>query len=708
MTEALATIAGPRADVAKRFLEPASVAIVGVSTSTGQAYKAGGRAVLEHLKVYGYTGEVAVIHPTATSVDGVPGFPSLRDLPTVPDVVVIAVPAAAVQAVLAECAEVGARQALILTAGFADMGVAGHELERSLLDFARDNAIRIVGPNSTGLVNVRTGLAMSMTSVLTEGVPIAAGGIAVIAQSGAIGSTVVERARDAGVGISHIVSTGNQRDMDIPDFVSYFAGLPEVHTVALYLESIRDGRRFSAAVRELHGAGKRLITYLGGRTAAGEQAAASHTGKIIGRGALELALLRALDVTVVDDPDDLWVLGAMSAPRHRQFPRKWGMVAYSGGMAVLATEQLASAGVVFPPLGQSTIERLKEQLPSFAAIPNPLDVGPGSMPVQFGGYLAAVAEDPAIEAVCVPLPMGARGWNAQSVADILAVGRDTGKPCIVLWYGGRAVDPYIKELRAAGVLVAQSPSDLGRLVRALLGPERVLEPDPAPDGEPAGRAMTVGGAQALQLLADYGLDVAPMTVCDSSSAPRAAEGLGYPVVVKSADEDITHRTELGLVAVNLSNADQVGQAVARMAARCGAPDPTWLMQKMVTAGVELILTVRTADDLGVFGTVGIGGAAVEVHRDVEHVPLPCDPDTLHKALTRLRLAELLFGFRGGEPVDESWIGDTLNRMAALLTEQGLSEIEVNPAIVDKSGGTIVDALCVRTPTPTLVELPNSE
>nr|WP_272937662.1 acetate--CoA ligase family protein [Mycolicibacterium moriokaense] len=304
--------------------------------------------------------------------------------------------------------------------------------------------------------------------------------------------------------------------------------------------------------------------------------------------------------------------------------------------------------------------------------------------------------------------MGARGWNAQSVADILAVGHDTGKPCIVLWYGGRAVDPYIKELRAAGVLVAQSPSDLGRLVRALLGPERVLEPDPAPDGEPAGHAITVGGAQALHLLADYGLDVAPMTLCDSSSAPRAAEELGYPVVVKSADEDITHRTELGLVAINLSNADQVGQAVARMAARREVPDPTWLVQKMVTAGVELILTVRTADDLGVFGTVGIGGAAVEVHRDVEHVPLPCDPDTLHKALTRLRLAELLFGFRGSEPVDESWIGDTLNRMAALLTEQGLAEIEVNPAIVDKSGGTIVDALCVRTPTPTLVRLPNSE
>ncbi|BCO36271.1 acetate--CoA ligase family protein [Mycobacterium heckeshornense] len=705
MTEAV-NIASLRAEVAKLFLEPSTVAIVGVSTSTGEAYKAGGRAVLEHLRVYGYAGEVTVIHPSATSVDGRPALRSLREMASVPDVVVIAVPAAAVLGVLEECAAVGARQALILTGGFADMGAAGHELERTLLDYAKRNGINVVGPNSTGLVNVRTGLAMSMTSVLTEGQPIAAGRIAVIAQSGAIGSTIVERARDAGVGVSHIVSTGNQRDMDIPDFISYFAGVPEVETVALYMESIRDGRRFATAVRQLDGAGKRLIAYLGGRTAAGEQAAASHTGKIIGRGALELALLRALPVIVVDDPDDLWVLGAMTAPRHG-FPRRWGMVAYSGGMAVLATEQLAAAGVEFPPLSAPTIERLQAQLPTFATIPNPLDVGPGSMPAHFGGYLAAVAEDPSVQVVCVPLPMGARGWNAQSVADILAVRRDTGKPCVVLWYGGRAVDAYIRQLRDAGVLVAQSPSDLGRLVRALLGPERVFETTHAASALAATHAATIGGARALRLLADHGLDVAPMTVCDSAAAPAAAETLGYPVVVKSADEDISHRTEFGLVAVNLSDRAQVDDAVERMAAKWGSAAPTWLVQKMIRGGVELILTVRDAGDLGVFGTVGVGGAAVEVHRDVEHVPLPCDAATLHRALSRLRLAELLFGFRGSEPVDQNWIRQTLNRMAVLLADENFAEIEVNPAIVGGSGGAIVDALCVPALAATLEHLSNS-
>jgi acyl-CoA synthetase (NDP forming) len=689
---------GLRPDVARRFLEPSSVAIVGASTSTGTAYKAGGRAVLDHLGIYGYEGDVTVVHPTATDVEGRRTIRSLREMVEPPDVVVIAVPVAHVLGVLDDCAAIGARQVLILTAGFGDMGADGLELEESLLAFAREQGINVVGPNSTGLVTVRTGLAMSMTSVLTEGEPLTVGNLAVIAQSGAIGSTVVERARDGGVGISHIVSTGNQRDMDVPDFVSYFARTPDVDAVALYLESIRDGRLFRAAVEELHAAGKRLVVYLGGRTSAGEQAAASHTGKIAGRGALELGLLHALGVTVVDDPDDLWVLGSAKLPAEG-FPRQWGMVAYSGGMAVLATEQLSAAGVTFPALEPETVERLKQALPMFATIPNPLDVGPGSMPDRFRGYLEAVADDPAVGALCVPLPMGARGWNTRSMEDIVDVRHRSGKPFVVLWYGGEAVRQHVAELRRSGVLVAESPSALGRVVNALLGPDRTLgeaaphKPVPVPTD-----ATTTGGARALSLLADAGLDVVPMRIADDADgAVAAATEIGFPVVVKSGDEDIAHRTELGLVAVRLQSGDDVRAAVTRMQAAAGGPErpaPSWLVQKMVGGGVELVLDIRDAGRLGVFGGVGVGGAAVELLRDVEHVPLPCDRETLVRALHRLRMAELVFGFRGSRPIDVDWLLTTLNRLGEIALEHKLTEIELNPVIVGDTGGSIVDALHV--------------
>lgn len=693
-----------RPDVARQFLEPRSVAIVGVSTSTASAYKAGGRAVLDHLGVYGFQGLVDVIHPSATEVDGRPATPSLKDLPHVPDVVVIAVPAKHVLSVLNECRDVGVRQALILTAGFADMGPGGHALEAEILEFARDAGIHLTGPNSTGLVTVRTGLAMSMTSVLTAGEPIPEGGLAVIAQSGAIGSTVVERARLAGVGISHIVSTGNQRDMDMPDYMSYFASNPEVETVGLYVESIRDGALFAAAVRELDKAGKRVIAYLGGRTAAGELAAASHTGKIAGRGSLELGLMRSLGVTVVDDPDDIWVLGAANAGPGL-FPREWGMVGYSGGMCVLATEQLSSAGVTFPDLGEQTLERVRHKAPQFTHANNPLDVGPGSMPFDFKDYLSAVAADPVVGAVCVPLPMGASGWNQFSVDYVLEVQEESGKPFVVLWYGGDSLKPYIAQLRSAGVLVAERPSDLGRLVKALIGPEKSLAASLPAASDPnvtrSVKPVSVGGADALRRLEDVGIAVAAMRSCanDAEEVAKAAAEVGYPVVVKTGDADVTHRAELGLVKVGLATEQAVTEAVAAMNAgtdNAGVPRTEgWLVQRMVTEGIEMVLTVRDADRLGVFATVGLGGAAVEILRDVESIPLPCEPEDLVRALKRLRMAELLFGFRGSDPIDIPWLHKTLHQLADLLREEEAAEIEVNPALVSGRGGAVVDALLMR-------------
>jgi len=692
-----------RPEIARKFLEPQSVAIVGVSTSGSDAYKAGGRAVLDHLGVYGYAGQLTVVHPSATEIDGRRAVPSLSDIGHVPDVVVIAVPARHVHGVLEQCAAVGVRQVLVLTAGFGDMGPEGLALEESLLGYAREHGINVVGPNSTGLVTVGSGLAMSMTSVLTEGQPISAGGLAVIAQSGAIGSTVVERGRLAGVGFSHIVSTGNQRDMDIPDFVSYFARHPDVRTVALYAESIRDGDLFARAVRELQAVGRRMVAYLGGRTDAGELAAASHTGKIVGRGALEEALLRSLGVIVVDDPDDLWVIGATSDYGGASFPRNWGMVAYSGGMTVLAAEQLAAAGIEFPALSDVTFQRVKEKSPDFVAAHNPLDVGPGAMPDDFRFYLSAVAADPNVEAVCWPIPMGARGWSQRSVDDILAVRQESGKPFVILWYGGDAIRPYMEQLRRRGVLVADKPSDLGRQIRALVGPERGPRRSPGHGpGAAAGVASTAtGGAAALQRLERASIDVAPMRACadDVDEVLHAAAEIGYPVALKTGDESITHRTELGLVKAAIDSDAALATALEAMRKRAAAAGvgehPSWLVQAMASGQLELVITVRDAGQLGVFGSIGIGGAAVEVLRDVESVPLPCDQDTLHRALSRLRTAELLFGFRGSPPADIAWIHRTLHRLADVLRAEGLTEIEVNPALVDADGGAVVDALFSR-------------
>jgi len=326
------------------------------------------------------------------------------------------------------------------------------------------------------------------------------------------------------------------------------------------------------------------------------------------------------------------------------------------------------------------------------------------MPFDFKDYLSAVAADPAVGAVCVPLPMGASGWNQYSVDYVLDVHEESGKPFVVLWYGGDSLKPFIAQLRSRGVLVAERPSDLGRLVKALIGPEKpVGVPEPATAAKVAGapNPVSVGGADALKRIEDAGIAVAAMRSCanDAEQVAKAAAEVGYPVVVKTGDADVTHRAELGLVKVGLATEQAVTEAVAAMNARThavgAATTGSWLVQRMVTEGIELVLTVRDADRLGVFATVGLGGAAVEVLRDVESIPLPCEPEDVARALSRLRMAELLFGFRGSDPIDIPWLHRTLHQLADVLRKEDAVEIEVNPALVSAKGGAVVDALLLR-------------
>ena len=365
-------------------------------------------------------------------------------------------------------------------------------------------------------------------------------------------------------------------------------------------------------------------------------------------------------------------------------------------MAVLATEALSNAGVEFPPFALSTVERIQERQPNFANPPNPLDVGPGAMPHDFNHYLSTVAADKSAEAVCISLPMGARGWNTQIVDDTLAVAAASEKPFVVLWYGGEEARQQALRLRRAGILVVETASELGRVTRALLasGPAVDVE-DPADDA--TGGAPSFGGARALSVLLEGGADIAPMAVCGDNPGAivSAAKELGFPVVLKSADAGVAHRLELGLVAVGLESDIELVAALDRMrGAALETGTSTWIVQKMIRGGVELVLTVRDAEDLGIFGSVGIGGAAVELLHDVESVPLPCDEAALVAVLRRLKLKSLLFGFRGSDPIDIPWVHRTLHVLAEVLRLNNLIEIEVNPALADSSGGVIVDALCV--------------
>lgn len=688
MTRPPATALSP-SDVAL-LLEPGSIALVGVSAKEGGGYKVGGRAVLHHLLTYGFPGELYPVHPTAAEIEGVRAYPSLEALPATPDCVVLAVPSGAVLGLLEECGARGIRRALLITAGFAELGEAGAALEGQVLARARELGIRLVGPNSTGLVSVAGNVAMSQTSVLTSGDPITPGGLAIMAQSGAISSSVVERANQARAGISHIASIGNQSDLGAADFLAYFAADEHVRAVAMYLESIPDGPAMAEGLRACRAADKPVVALIGGRSVVGEKAASTHTGKMLGRVELELALLRSQGVIIVDDLDDLWRLGSLLAQGTRiDEVDAWAVCTFSGGMGVLTADQLTEAGARLATFTPATVERLRAGLPGYAIPINPLDIGPGPMPDGFRDLLLTVVDDEHVGGICVPLPMGGSGWHQGLVDGILAA-VERGKPVLVGWYGGAVAEHHIRVLREAGVMAVETPSDLGRLVGAVTATRATGAPgEDAPAPAPA-PAPVLGGFEALRTVQRAGVAVAPMQWCeDAAAAVAAAEELGYPVAVKSADERISHRIELDLVRIGLQGADEVRAAADDLVKRTAAG---LIVQAMAGNGRELVLVVRDAGRLGTFAGLGLGGSAVEALGELAYVPLPCDVADLRAAVARLRGHELLLGHRGQEPVDLTWVAATLSRLGARLESDQLGEIEINPAFVGADGGIVVDAL----------------
>jgi len=695
-TKGFATV--PSLEIHK-FLRPTSIAIVGVSAQTASQFKAGGRAVLDHLVAYDFPGDIWPVHPTASEIGGLITYKSLSELPGAPDCVVVAVSSEKVKEVIEECGRIGAHQALILTGGFSELGSEGVRLEASIMESAGRLGVRIVGPNSTGLVDVAGKVAMSMTSVLSSGVPLIEGGLAVIAQSGAIASSIVERARDNGVGISHLISIGNQTDVGAGDFLEYFADADEVTSVAMYLESIRNRSALEAGVKRMQSKGKAVVVLLSGRTLLGEAAASSHTGKLAGRGVMEQSLLRELGVTLVEDLDNLWRVGdLLSHQPDTADCSKWAVMSFSGGMGVLTVDSLYDSGAELARFSEITKEQLAELLPSYVQPVNPLDIGPGAMPDKFARILTILADDPAVEGICVPMPMGARGWESPIVEGILSA-RKIGKPILVGWYGGAAVQPYLERLQKGGILVVEEPGQLGTLVRSILsshGPRpKALKEAPETDDTPTG---TVGGFTVLDTLRRASLDVATMRLERGIDDIRAAaSAVGYPVVVKSGQDDITHRLELGLVKINIRNDEELVGAVNELEASITRMTKSkevtpFIVQKHVPAGTEVVLVVRNVGDLGWFGGIGLGGSEVELLNDIAFLPLPCTVDALRGAIRTTRSSELWFGFRGAPPLDLDWIVESLNGLASVTLENGWSELEVNPAIVYSQGGSMVDAL----------------
>ena len=702
MTEAAAP-AHVSDDGVRRLLQPTSVAIVGLSTD---AAKHGGR-VLRHLRALGYAGDIYGVHPKADTIEGVEIFRSVSELPVAVDALVCAVPAPALPAVIAEGAALGAGAAVIFGAGFAEAGGDGGERQRELVAAAGTSGLRILGPNSAGMVRPSSRAALSfLTSLDRPGDQIRPGPVAVVTQSGGAGSYLLNRAAARGQGVAAIVSTGNEADITAETVIRALVDDEEVRAIALVLEAVRDGAAFIAAVEAAHDAGKPVVVLKLGTSAAGREVMRTHTGALADERRVTAGVLDALGVTVAETPGELLDVAEVMARTRPPAGPTVGVVTHSGGNAVLLADLAAEEGLDLPPVPVDLAEDLTAYI-NHGAAGNPMDLGAiMAGPHRFGEVVARTARAyDMVLAVSTPHPPAFTRVRGQS---LLAL-NEGPKPIVNLWLAGDLGAEGEQVLRAGGAPVVTEPRAAVRALGGLVRLRARLDRGPRPTHGGAGTIASAGldaitraaptEAQGKALLAAWGLPVVRgRVVPDAASAVGVAREIGFPVVVKVSAAGLEHKTEIGGLRLNLRTEDEVRVAADEMLAVVQRDAPRvqveGVLVEQFSPGLEMIVGARHDDTFGPIVMLGLGGVFAEALEDVVIAPAPVSPEDVERMIGRLRAGAVLRSSRSGPVPDLGALAEIVTRFSARFVDcaDRLSEVEINPLVFAAGGWVAVDAV----------------
>jgi acetate---CoA ligase (ADP-forming) len=654
-----------------------SVAVVGASTRQGTI----GRRPVEFLRRYGYRGRILPVHPHATDILGLPAYPRVTDAPGPVDLALILVPAAAVPAAVDDCVAAGVPVAVVCSSGFAETGAAGAVAQRDLLARARAGGMRLLGPNTIGLLSIPNAMVASFSPLFAGGdTVLVPGPLGFVTQSGALGFGATSLAYERGLGLNWVVSTGNEADVSALEVLAALAGLPECRGLLGYVEAVTD----LPALRRLAASGKPVAVLRAGLSPAGARAAASHTGTLTTTDRVVSAVLRAHGVAEVSDVDALLDVGeAFGSPYRPRGPRV-GVLTTSGGAGILAADAMAPAGLELTALQPSTVDMLREVVPPYGAATNPVDVTASvtSRPEMFRRCLDAVAGDPGVDIILACTGVLTRTSADYIVSDLDGVARRTGKPVLLARTGAIHLAPAANgALRAAGIPVLPSP---GRAVRAAAALWRVHRPRPVPPAPPAATVPApragAGEPELKALLASVGIPVPRgEAVTSAAHAETAVAGFGT-AVLKAVVPGLRHKTEAGAVVLGVTPATAAA-GYERLSALGGEV----YAEEQVDGAVEVLLGASSGA-LGTVLTVGAGGVLAEVLDDVAIIPVPAGPEQVREHLAGLRVSRLLAGARGRPAADTAALVDLVVHIGQIAAgwPPGF-ELDLNPVAVLAAG-----------------------
>ncbi|MBI4642631.1 MAG: acetate--CoA ligase family protein [Deltaproteobacteria bacterium] len=695
---------------------PQSVAVIGASSRPESV----GRAVFSNVLRYDYTGVVYPVNPKARSIMGVRAYTSVLDIPDPVDLAVIIVPSAGVAQVLQECGQKGIKGAIVITAGFKELGGEGINKEAEVLNAARQSGIPLLGPNCLGIIN--TDPQVSLNASFSRLMP-SPGNIALVSQSGAVGVAALEYAQAERIGLSKFVSVGNKADLNENDFLAYLQEDPQTDVILLYLEDLADPRRFFQ-LAEGSSPRKPILAIKSGRTAAGAKAASSHTGALAGSDAAYDALFAQCGVFRVESLEELFDYAAAFATQPLPQGNRAAIVTNAGGLGIMATDAAVRYGLTMANFQEETMERLQESLPPAANLHNPVDVLGDATEERYAAALENVLADPGVDgAIVISTPQLMTNLAAIASA-VTRVASQHQKPTLVCQMALGEIEETLtilshgrlphyafpeEAVRTLGAM-ARYARNLGRPryeVKTFADVDRDAVTEVFAGVKNKGRSFVLE-PEAHQIFQAYGFPVLPHSwVRSADDAAQAAEEMGYPVALKIVSPDIVHsraQAELARAEAEVGRArcelTRVEALVKQKVSSEHALDQTRaalavaLVQKMAAPGAEMILGMTRDPHFGPLLMIGLGGTLVEIFQDVMFSVAPISEPWAHRMIEDLKAFPLLSGYRGEPPGDLEMIAECLERLSQLALDfPEIRELDINPLMVfpQGQGAAVVDA-----------------
>lgn len=693
------------------MFRPHTVAVIGATEKPASV----GRTLLRNLLDQPFGATIFPINPHRSNVLGIRCYPSIRSIGEPVDLAIVVTPANSVPEVLEECEAAGVRAAVVISAGFSETGAAGRERESRIHEVLSHGHMRLIGPNCLGIMNPRTGL--NATFAQSNALP---GNIAFLSQSGALCTAILDWSRRENVGFSGFVSVGSMLDVSWGDLIYHFGDDPYTTSILIYMESIGDSRSFLSAAREVS-LRKPIIVIKPGQSEAARKAAASHTGAITGADEVFEAAFRRAGILRVASISELFDMAEVLSKQPRPRGPRLAVVTNAGGLGVLATDALLGNGGQLAELSPDTKEALNKFLPEAWSHSNPIDTLGDSGPELYVKALEIAAADPNCDAVLSILAPQGMTEPEKSAILLSKAAESIDKPLLASWMGGARMQLAANVLNEAKIPTFEYPDAAARIFAYmwryssyLLALYEAAEfTGDLPQDGPRRVAAIIAEAQrknrnilteheSKQILAAYELPTTPSKIALSANdAVKAAEDIGYPVVLKLHSETVTHKSDRGGVILNLADANAVRSAFARIEAAF-ASDSSFhgvTVQPMISAaGYELILGSSTDPQFGPVMVFGLGGQLVEVMRDRAHALPPLTTTLARRMMENTRIFQALKGVRGRAAVNLEKLEELLVRFSELVIENPrIADIEINPLLAGPGGIVALDARVILHP-----------